>query len=117
MSFMKPEVFEGEYYRVETSEGTWIVPADDAGDVGTYGDLRDYVQGDIEEPDAVATPESGWLCRLSAPGYLDCTEWDAFGTEQEAREHLLDMYDICPDCGEDMGDADECPECSDDASV
>lgn len=113
---MKPEVFQGEYYRVETSEGAWIVPASDVGSVETYSDLRDYVQGDIEAPDAVATLHKGWLCRLSAPGYLDCTDWDAFGTEQEARDHLRDWYDICPDCGRDMEDADECPGCSKDAN-
>jgi len=38
-------------------------------------------------------PSRGWYCRLSAPGYLDCTDTDGpFKTEAEAEEHLIEMY-------------------------
>ena len=40
----------------------------------------------------------GYGARLSAPGYLDCTEWAVFETEDEAREYLEEMY---PDDEED----------------
>lgn len=30
----------------------------------------------------------GYGVRLSAPGYLDCTEWAVFKTLKEAREHI-----------------------------
>lgn len=30
--------------------------------------------------------------RLSAPGYLDCTEWSVFDTEEEAVKYLDEMY-------------------------
>ena len=31
---------------------------------------------------------SGWGARLSASGYLDCTPWSMFDSEQEANEYL-----------------------------
>ena len=38
-----------------------------------------------------------WGARLSAPGYLDCTEWCVFDTEAEAAQYLLDTYYDQPD--------------------
>ena len=54
----------------------------------TIDKIRDYVEG---------TPQSwenvkGYGARLSAPGYLDCTEWAVFDTAEEAKEHLDEMY-------------------------
>jgi hypothetical protein len=34
----------------------------------------------------------GYGARQSAPGYLDCTEWEVFDTEQEAEDYLTEMY-------------------------
>ena len=34
----------------------------------------------------------GHGCRLSMPGYLDCTEWTVFDTARECAEHLLAMW-------------------------
>jgi hypothetical protein len=34
----------------------------------------------------------GYGARLSAPGYLDCTDWAVFDTEQEAEEYLDENY-------------------------
>ena len=39
--------------------------------------------------------------RLSAPGYLDCTEWSVFDTEQEAEEYLDENYPEDEEDGED----------------
>lgn len=35
---------------------------------------------------------TGFGARLSAPGYLDCTEWCVFETEQEALDYLRETY-------------------------
>jgi hypothetical protein len=36
---------------------------------------------------------AGWYSRLSAPGYLDCTDWiGPFDTEDEAFESLYETY-------------------------
>lgn len=35
----------------------------------------------------------GVYARLSAPGYLDCTEWEGpFETAQDAARHLIETY-------------------------
>jgi len=45
----------------------------------------------------------GWFCRLSAPGYMDCTDWSGpYETENEAREAIVEMYDVDPDSGDEI---------------
>ena len=34
----------------------------------------------------------GYGARLSAPGYMDCTDWVVFDTEQEAIDYLAETY-------------------------
>lgn len=89
MSFMQPEVFKGRYYEVSANHGeTWIVPRSVSGIAETQGELRDYVEGRIDDPDAPAVLKTGWLARLSAPGYLDATDWSAHATKREAYAYL-----------------------------
>lgn len=92
MSFMQPEVYEGDYYLVETDNGTCIVPADDAGNPQTNADLADYCEGDVHDPDDPPTKHHGWLGRYQAPGYTDATDWVVGATEQQVREELNDLY-------------------------
>ena len=35
---------------------------------------------------------TGYGARLSAPGYMDCTDWTVFDTEQEAIDYLAETY-------------------------
>jgi hypothetical protein len=56
-------------------------------------------KGSIWEVDIV----EGFGARLSAPGYLDCTEWTVFDTEDEARAYLDEYYP------EDEETGDPCP--------
>jgi hypothetical protein len=55
--------------------------------------IRPYVEGTIQSWENI----KGYGARLSAPGYLDCTEWAVFDTEEEAEKYLTDMY---PEDGE-----------------
>jgi hypothetical protein len=36
----------------------------------------------------------GYGARMSAPGYLDCTEWVVFDTEAKAEAYLEENYDV-----------------------
>ena len=46
--------------------------------------------------------DDGYYCRLSASGYLDCTDWSGpYATIEEAAQALLDLYG-------DEGEAIEC---------
>ena len=62
--------------------------------------LSDYCEGTIQEWETI----QGYGARLSAPGYLDCTEWSVFYTPEEAEQYLDEMY------GDDEEDADESEE-------
>lgn len=49
-----------------------------------------------------------WWARLSAPGYMDCTDWDGpHDTEQAARDAIQRAYDVNPTTGEDDDEQDD----------
>lgn len=55
-------------------------------------DIQDFMAGDWEDEDGEPC-EAGVYSRLSASGYLDCTDWSGpFETEEEAVADLLSMY-------------------------
>lgn len=86
-NFMVPEVYEGSMWVVEDVWGqSFSFPAD----MFSKKEARNYVSH------ARSTESmSGIFVRLSAPGYMDCTEWDGpFTTEEEALEHLKETYDL-----------------------
>ena len=94
MSFMQPQIYAGQFFRIETTAGTEIVPADDIGrtcgtDVSAF---LNYLEGTPLDDDAIIDIEDGWLARISAPGYLDCTNWSAHKSEAQARAYLDEMY-------------------------
>jgi hypothetical protein len=60
---------------------------------------------DRAEDDEIEHIRGKFWCRLSAPGYMDCTEWSGpFDTLAEARSHIRDMYDVDPDTGDELED-------------
>jgi hypothetical protein len=64
------------------------------------GDLTDvdvsqflaYIEGEPLDTDTTLNAKAGWLARLSAPGYMDCTDWTAHETEQDAIDYLIETY-------------------------
>ena len=112
--FMQHQITGNEnWLRVETTHGTEFVPS---GQLSLFvrnsdcpsqpltedehaeyeGMIRDYTEGTIQSWENI----KGYGARLSAPGYLDCTEWTVFDTEEEAREYLEENY---PEDEEDSG--------------
>ena len=105
MSFMQRQVTRKmNWIQAETTYGTEFVP----GDLGIFvrnsdcpsqpltpeeyaryeGMIRPYTEGTIQSWEN----RLGYGARLSAPGYMDCTEWTVFDTEEEAREYLEENY-------------------------
>ena len=83
---MEPEITEKQtWYVVEGNCGTDFVPAD----VCAVADIADYVESSTIE--SVETME-GYGARLSASGYLDCTDWSVFDSIKEAAQYLIDTY-------------------------
>jgi hypothetical protein len=92
MSFMQPDVQFGRYFLIEANHGeTHLVPADVCNGE-TAGDFADYVQGKIDDPESPVESIEGWYGRMSAPGYLDCTDWTWGDTEKEVRDTLAEYY-------------------------
>ena len=79
MSHMKPEYQYGEFATGETADG---------GGLSVPWEYR----SDQEWSDPPEC-ETGWFFRLSAPGYLDCTDWDGpHETCEKAQTALSDQF-------------------------
>jgi len=73
------------------------IPAD------VHGTLRAFMDEHAIAPGDAETVEGKWWCRLSAPGYMDATDWDGpFDTVEAAREAIEATYDVDPDTGDDL---------------
>jgi len=92
-NFMKPKVLFSEYIEYEDREGaTNFIPVI-IGEKLSMSDLIKHVQSLTHEEDIKqAERKIGYIGRLSASGYTDCTEWIAFDTVKELADSLIDMY-------------------------
>ena len=76
MAFMQRQITKARYWRVSANKGEqYIIPEFCA---PTANDLHDYVEGTIDrDSDEMLMVEyaHGWIGRLSAPGFMDCTDW------------------------------------------
>jgi hypothetical protein len=90
MGFMQRQVTEKKlWWEVETTHGTEFLPVESIGKEPADSDaFADYREGDVLSWEQ----REGFGARLSAPGYLDCTEWSVFDTEKEAQEYLDEYY-------------------------
>lgn len=119
MGFMKAQITGPSYWwEIDTrAEGTICIPEDLVGKENiTIESFKDYVgttdSDDINDWEL----KFGYGARLSAPGYMDCTEWCVFDSEEEAKDYLVDLYELCPIClGDNWVGSDEegagCREC------
>jgi hypothetical protein len=78
--FMKPDFYHG-MVSVDSEDGP--MPSEDW--------ILNHCP--VEEADRLEDETRGWLVRLSAPGYMDCTDWmGPFETEEEAVQAIVDAY-------------------------
>jgi len=111
--FMKRQILEGKWVEVETTSGLFYIPGvmlADGGGIGipmywngslvteTTGNgdvfkaLVHYYEIYIPGRDIISFEiRSGFGARLSAPGYLDGTDWCVFDTVEEAIEYLEEL--------------------------
>ena len=105
MAHMQNEITGKQYgWSVETKRGTMHVPSDvetvpeylvagkqiDSDDVvfdALAERLQPYCDGEIESIEVIC----GYFARLSAPGYMDCTDWTCYTTKREAIQALRDI--------------------------
>jgi hypothetical protein len=84
--FMTPKIFHGVMYEATDDDGFNYL----TDEIPSKRDGTDSVEGEDYET------LTGWFCRLSADGYMDCTDWQGpYETEAEAEEALI--ADYCSD--------------------
>jgi len=92
MSFMEKQVTNNEtWWSVETNQGTVFLPTDLVRQEPVPEDasaFQDYCEGQVQSWELI----QGYGARMSAPGYLDCTDWSVFGTREDAEAYLEEMY-------------------------
>jgi hypothetical protein len=110
MGFMRPVIYQGDYFLIETTHGTEFIPGDVLGEfpgapeIGQTLDrdddtnerwswiikaVRDYIEGNHIES---IERRTGYYGRYSAPGYTDCTDWHWGDSEASVLVELNDMY-------------------------
>lgn len=89
MGFMQRQIELGDWYEVETDNGSEIIPADLVGTNPRLEDFELYCEG---KPREFELKKNKYGARLSAPGYMDKTDWDIFDTEDEAKKYLEETY-------------------------
>lgn len=98
MSFTQPQIDYFTAYEVETSSHCELVPADIVGEISAEdwpAQIANYLEGNILDPDEMPETVAGYFYRLSAPGYLDCTEWcGPFKTYRDAMGDCADQYGL-----------------------
>lgn len=99
MAHLKPQYVSDAPFQVETNAGTEIVPSFLVKDE-TH--ISDYLQG--THIVAIETLALGIVWRLSAAGYMDCTEWNYSSDLASARKECEALYDVDPDTGDDNQD-------------
>ena len=107
MGFMRPIAEKMTMYRVETNAGTFNVPADvlSGEDFDARGRVRrDRIVKYTEGTSVISVRKvKGWFAHLSAPGYMDQTEWDGpYKTKKKALDAVKGAYEV-----DDEGDAEE----------
>lgn len=86
MAFMEPQVTRKmRWLQVNTrNEGIVNYPASDF-TAEFVADMHDVESNEVETVE-------GYGARMSAPGYLDCTEWAVFDSADEAEAYLREYY-------------------------
>jgi hypothetical protein len=79
--FMKPNVVKMDVVEVDTRDGSFLLPIE-------------YLPLEVTAVTEITAVHTGqWIARLSAPGYMDCTDWmGPFDSEEEALEELFQIY-------------------------
>ena len=95
MSFMKPQYLETSGLLIETEFETVTWP--DVHNVA-LAETLDLLDGPVVNSEKI----TGIFYRLSAPGFMDCTDWGFANTLEGAKESLSALYDINPDTGETL---------------
>jgi hypothetical protein len=78
--FMRPQAIKDDFVTCDWDGVAYHVPSD----------VESLLDDDVTITDR---HEDKWFSRLSAPGYLDCTDWEGpYDTKKEALKGLYEIY-------------------------
>lgn len=84
MGFMQAEVTEKQFWwEVDGPNGLYILPAD----YFTRKQAKEQYPGKAESSRKIKR----YGVRMSAPGYMDCTEWELYTNKREAIKRAKEM--------------------------
>jgi len=116
MSFMRPEYVQRSFWMVETRNTTALCDNRDDAMAEVCRILKDNEDTASITLYITLHKDKLWA-RLSAPGYLDCTEWAGpFESRHEAEGYIWITYEACPSCGTDEDPDPEDPDPEDTAA-
>lgn len=97
---MTPRYSNAPFVYFETDEGGQIVEAE------YFPDFEEEVDPDsVVFYNAEGDDREVWFAELHMPGYLDRTGWNGpFDSKQEARDHIIDVFEVDPDSGAPLDD-------------
>jgi len=78
-----------DWWAINGSEGLIYLPTDGF----SLEEARENYHGEVWSIERV----TGYGAALTAPGYLDRTDWAVFGTVKDAADYLLNTYYDAPD--------------------
>lgn len=90
MAFMQPQYTTEPFITYEDGAGESIaIPLE-------------YFNSDDAHRNVERIDDKHW-CRLSAPGYMDCTDWEGpFDSLEEAKEHITNTFMVDADTGAEL---------------
>jgi len=102
MPHMIPHYLCDDFFTGEGPDGVIAAPTD------IFRGIDDFVLATNCTRHTVEVVRGRYWARLTAPGYLDSTDWlGPFDTFEEARAGLAKTYDIDLETGEDLDDSRE----------
>lgn len=85
--FMQPQAIFGDWFQVDTQYNGIVSES------VCHFTVAEFAAHYGVSKKSVEVIRHKWFARLSAPGYLDCTEWTGpFDSEDDAMAYLEDMY-------------------------
>ncbi len=106
MAFMESYITDKQHWmEVDTTQGIQVIPDDlfsvqDARNLlrreeldkaGLYAMVGEYLECSKAEGIYSASLIRGYGVRLSAAGYMDCTEWEVYGNKREAMRRAREL--------------------------
>lgn len=93
MPFMEPQITEKQdWFAIETTDGTTFVPVKDVGPISPMELEKFQPFVDSGKVIEVTIRRNMVGYRLSAPGYMDRTDWGLEMSKKKAKQALLDEY-------------------------